>query len=81
HLLTSRPLILLMDSKLAVVVPEHRGEIFVSVDGQASFSLSTGDVIDIAESKNTVQIARSPSGSYYEILRGRLNWTIPNKPM
>lgn len=79
HLLTTRPLVLPLDSKLEVRVPEHRGEIFISVDGQASASLVLNDSIRITKSQNSVKIVRSPSNSYYDILRGKLNWSIPNQ--
>lgn len=79
HSLTSRPLVLSLDAKLAVRVPPHEGQIFLSIDGQVTVPLQSGDVIRISRAQNVVRFAHSPSKSYFEILRRKLNWGVRNK--
>lgn len=80
HSLTSRPLILRLDSELSVSVPLYDGKVYLSIDGQISEPLQSGDVVRLSRAKTTVRFVRSPSKSYFEILRTKLNWGIPNKP-
>ncbi len=80
HSLTVRPLILKLDSELTLSIPEYPGVVFLSVDGQLSTRLSSGDIIKIQRAQNSVRFVRSPSRSYFEILRTKLNWGIANKP-
>lgn len=79
HSLTSRPLVLPMDFVTTVSVPEYDGDVFLSVDGQDSFELASGDRVQLICSPNRVKFATSPEQSYFEILRNKLNWGIANK--
>ncbi len=80
HSLTARPLVLSLKSELVIGVPSYDGEVFVTVDGQVSLPLEKSDQIRVIRSPVIVRYARSPSRSYFEILRTKLNWGIPNKP-
>ncbi len=79
HSLTVRPLILRLDSELTIRIPSYSGEVFLSLDGQISLPLQGEDVVKISRAKRTVKFVRSPSKSYFEILRTKLNWGIANK--
>ena len=79
HSLTVRPLILRLDSVLSLSFPPYEGKVVLSVDGQVSTELQTGDRVRISRCKNSVRFVRSPSRSYFEILRAKLNWGIANK--
>ena len=79
HSLTIRPLVLSLDSELVVSVPEYLGEVFLTVDGQVSMQLDSGDVVKVNRGRNVLRFAHSPSKSYFEILRTKLNWGIANK--
>ena len=75
HTLTNRPLILPLNSRVTIKVPEFDGnKLYAHVDGQVSVDLTTGDTIQITESKNKVKFAKSPSKTYFDILRSKLNW-------
>ena len=76
HSLTNRPLILSDQSMLRISVPSYSGEIFVSVDGQSAVDAQVGDVLEITKSSHSVIFVRSPSKSYFEILRKKLNWGV-----
>ena len=84
HSLTTRPLILSMDRSLEVEVSERVGAekelnkseplATVHLDGQESFDLLPGDRIKILRAPYRVRLARSPTKSYFEILRTKLAW-------
>lgn len=78
HSLTTRPLILRIDSRLSVSIPRYEGRVYLSIDGQVSTSLQTGDVVRITRSRHTVRFVRSMHRGYFEILRHKLNWGIGN---
>jgi NAD+ kinase len=79
HSITSRPLILPLDSALEIRIPEYDGEVFLSVDGQDSCPLQTGDLVSITRDPHLVRFVKSPSRSYFDILRTKLNWGVANK--
>lgn len=79
HSLTSRPLIVGMNSRIEVRVPLCRGKVLCSVDGQVSIELETGDRVRIKQADNLLKFACSPRKTYFEILRGKLNWGVANK--
>ncbi len=78
HSLTVRPLILSLDSEIRISIPDYAGSVHLSVDGQISEELKTGDVIQIRRANNVVQFVRSATRNYFEILRAKLNWGIAN---
>ena len=78
HSLTNRPLILPLDQQIKIVVPEYTGEVHLTVDGQISVALAKGDQVTIVRANHGVTYVRSPSRGYFEILRTKLNWGIPN---
>jgi NAD+ kinase len=79
HSLTSRPFILPLSFGLGVSIPEYEGNVFLSIDGQDSQPLEIGDSILVTQAENSVRFVKSPSKSYFEILRTKLNWGVANK--
>lgn len=79
HSLTSRPLVLSLDSVLDISVPAYDGHVFLIIDGQVNVPLYPLDRVRIKRAENIVRFARSPSKSYFEILRRKLNWGVANK--
>jgi NAD+ kinase len=80
HSLTLRPLILGLDSVLTARIPAYDGEVVLMVDGQVSFQLITGDVVRVTRARHKVKFVKSPTKSYFDILRTKLNWGIANSP-
>jgi NAD+ kinase len=78
HSLSARPFIVGIDSVVSIEIPAYDGTLYVNVDGQLAFELKAGDIINIKKSPNEVRYIRSPSKSYFDILRTKLNWGIPN---
>jgi len=78
HSLGSRPLILRLGSEIRIDVPPYDGKCYLTVDGQMSVPLRSGDAVRVTESPNRVRFVRSSKRSYFEILRAKLNWGLPN---
>ncbi len=74
HLLAIRPLVMPLDSKFKTSVLEYKGRVSLSLDGQVHFELKPNDDILITQAKTTVRFLRSPSKTYFEILRQKLSW-------
>jgi NAD+ kinase len=78
HSLTNRPIILPNKAKLEVNIPDYDGDVYISSDAQAAFTLQTGDRVEISDSPHKARIALSDKHDYFSILRSKLNWSIPN---
>jgi NAD+ kinase len=79
HSLTSRPLVLDLEAELKITVPQYDGRVFLTVDGQVSLELQTGDTVRIRRAKQRLRFVRSLQRSYFSVLRTKLNWGIPNR--
>lgn len=80
HSLTNRPLILPGSSKIEVELPNFYDELLVTVDGQVSERLRPDDIVKVSQAKQTVRFVISEDKSYFDILRTKLNWGVPNRP-
>jgi NAD+ kinase len=74
HSLTCRPLILPLDAELSLSSSSHGGAVSLNIDGQVLVPLEEQDVVRIIRSKHEVKFVRSPRRTYFDILRGKLNW-------
>lgn len=79
HSLTNRPLILPGSSTVGVKLPHFKDDAWVTIDGQVSQQLKSGDFVRVTQAKQTVRFVISPDKSYFDILRTKLNWGVPNK--
>jgi NAD+ kinase len=75
HVLTNRSLIFSDTSAIAVSPCPDQGEIYVTVDGQESMAISTGDVVRVRKAKQCVPLAMLPGVSFFEVLRQKLKWS------
>lgn len=80
HSLTNRPLILPGESSINVKLPHVKGEVYVTIDGQVSERVQAGDEVRVTQAKQSVRFVIAPEKSYFDILRTKLNWGVPNKP-
>ena len=80
HSLTNRPLILPASSNITIEVPMvEDNDVFVTIDGQVSCDLESGDKISVKQAQQKVKFVRSTKKSYFDILRTKLNWGVPNR--
>jgi NAD+ kinase len=75
HVLTNRSLIFSDRSTIAVSPCEDQGEIFVTVDGQETFGITSGDIVHVRKAKQCVPLAVLPGVSFFEVLRQKLKWS------
>lgn len=80
HSLTNRPLILPGSSTVGIRLPHFKDDAWVTIDGQLSQQLMSGDLVKITQAQQTVRFVISPDQSYFDILRTKLNWGVPNRP-
>jgi NAD+ kinase len=80
HSLTNRPLILPGSARIELELPKFHDEVLVTVDGQVSESLQPGDKVKVSQAKQAVRFVISEDKSYFDILRTKLNWGVPNRP-
>jgi NAD+ kinase len=64
---------------VGIKLPQYKGDAWVTIDGQVSQQLQSGDFVGITQAKQTVRFVISPDKSYFDILRTKLNWGVPNK--
>ncbi len=74
HTLSSRPLILPPDKKIAVEVTKDReGASLLTVDGKEGEKLFVGDRVVISASERTTKLIRVNGMNFYEILRKKMS--------
>jgi NAD+ kinase len=79
HSLTNRPLVLPAGSTLTVEIGQFEEEVWITIDGQVSHALMTDDIVRVKQAQQTVKFVRSKDKGYFEILRTKLNWGVPNR--
>jgi len=74
HTLTNRPIIFPENSDLQITLWSKESGATVTLDGQESYRISSGDVMTIRKSKFYTRLVLSPHRGYGEILRSKLGW-------
>ncbi len=74
HTLTNRPVIFPETSDLQITLWSKESGATVTLDGQESYRISSGDVMTIRKSKYYTRLVLSPHRGYGEILRSKLGW-------
>jgi NAD+ kinase len=74
HTLTNRPIILPEKAEIKVTLRSMEEGATVTLDGQASFTVKSGDVVTIRKSRHITTLVSSPHRGYLEILRTKLGW-------
>ncbi|MHB8769524.1 MAG: NAD(+)/NADH kinase [Syntrophales bacterium] len=74
HTLTNRPIILPERAEIGVTLRTQEEGATVTLDGQVSFTVRSGDRITIRQSPCITKLISSPHRDYLEILRTKLGW-------
>jgi len=74
HTLTQRPIVLPEGSRVRVAVRSPDEDVVLTVDGQEGMKLANHDVVEVRRSRNRVSLVRSPTHSFFELLRTKLRW-------
>jgi NAD+ kinase len=74
HTLTNRPLVLSLDSKVEMRLEKQSEEVWLTLDGQQGFPLSTEDVVRIERCRDPVYLITDHDRPYFQILHRKLKW-------
>lgn len=74
HSLTNRPLLLQRLDNLTIRLDDSNGRVFLTLDGQEGMEMQERDEVAIEYLQQKVHLVKSPSKSYFEILRTKLKW-------
>lgn len=74
HTLTNRPIALSADVVVEVRLESQSEEVYLTLDGQQGFPLTTRDLIRIRRCSEPVRLIVEPSRSYFQILHRKLKW-------
>lgn len=74
HTLTQRPLVVSDRSKVSIEVTASEGDLLLSLDGQSSAPLQTGDRVDLELAPTRALLVRNPEIDFFGILREKLRW-------
>ena len=74
HTLTNRPIILPADVCIQVIMRTKEQGAMLTMDGQVSFALKSGEILKIKKSQHITTLISSPHRDYLEILRNKLGW-------
>lgn len=75
HTFSDRPLVVSSDSIVEIVIMELVGQrVFLTLDGQAGFSLQDQDHIFVRRLEHTVKLIHPTRRNHYEVLRAKLHW-------
>ncbi len=74
HTLTNRSVILPATAHVQVILRTNEEGAILTLDGQRSFPLKSGDYLKITKSPHVTTLVSSPHRDYMEILRTKLGW-------
>jgi NAD+ kinase len=74
HTLTNRPILLPENAVIHVTLWTPEQGATLTLDGQVSFTIKSGDTISVRKSRHVTTLVSSPHRDYLEILRTKLGW-------
>ncbi|MEI6153774.1 MAG: NAD(+)/NADH kinase [Deltaproteobacteria bacterium] len=74
HTLTNRPIILPEDTTIRAILLSRDERVVLTLDGQIGFPLEFQDEVVVKQSSRIVNLIKSSSKGYFEILRTKLKW-------
>ncbi|MHB1309776.1 MAG: NAD(+)/NADH kinase [Limisphaerales bacterium] len=75
HTLSSRSVIVNLDSVVEVRLISQRVEAFLAADGQTPRSVQPGEVLRFRRARAVARLVRLPDSSFFDTLRQKLNWS------
>jgi NAD+ kinase len=74
HTLTNRPLVLPEDAHIEITLKSQSEGVLLALDGQAGFTLMTGDTVEIKKSPHNAILMRAGGRDHFDVLRTKLKW-------
>jgi NAD+ kinase len=76
HTLSNRPIVIPASAPVQVT-PTARDadrEVILTLDGQVGLTLQPGDTVEAVRNETPVRLVKSPTQSYFDVLRRKLKW-------
>ncbi len=74
HTLSNRAMVLSSHDRVAIEVRADHPDLMLTIDGQESVLIQSGDCIELWRAPYTIKLIRYPSRSFYDVLRTKLKW-------
>ena len=76
HTLSNRPVVIPASAPVLVAPMAHDPdqEVILTLDGQIGLTLEAGDTVEVARHDTPVRLVKSPTQSYFDVLRRKLKW-------
>jgi NAD+ kinase len=76
HTLSNRPVVIPASAPVLVAPTAHdpNQEIVLTLDGQIGLTLEPGDTVEVSRNDTPVRLVKSPTHSYFDVLRRKLKW-------
>lgn len=74
HALTNRPIALPLESQIDIRLESQSEEVYLTLDGQEGFPLTTRDLVQIRRCREPVSLVTDEGRSYFHILHRKLKW-------
>jgi NAD+ kinase len=76
HTLSNRPVVIPASAPVLVTPTAHDPdqEIILTLDGQIALALDPGDSVEAVRNETPVRLVKSPTHSYFDVLRQKLKW-------
>jgi NAD+ kinase len=74
HALTNRPIVLALDSRVEIRLERESEEVFLTLDGQQGFPITTSDLVRIERCRDPVHLIADHNRSYFQVLHHKLKW-------
>jgi len=75
HSLTHRPIVVEESSSIAVTLSVGQEDGFLTMDGQVSVPIQSGDRVELELAKHRVKLMRQQNGQkFFDVLRSKLHW-------
>lgn len=74
HALTQRSIVVPADRTIRITLRSETADTYLTLDGQAGYSLECNDSIEVVRSSNRVNLVRNPHMGFFTVLRQKLHW-------
>jgi NAD+ kinase len=74
HALTQRSIVVPAERTIRITLRSETADTYLTLDGQAGYSLECNDCIEVVRSPNRVDLVRNPDMGFFTILRQKLHW-------
>lgn len=74
HMLSFRPMVISLDSRIKIQLLTAGEEVYLTLDGQRGITLGKNDVVEIGKAAFELSLISSPKRNYFDLLKEKLGW-------